>query len=71
MFASCGDVNVIEVGTAITILEKWSTMLRIMSWPLKLGRGLTRSTEMMSHGCKSGVWKCRVVEVSNHDVLFS
>ena len=55
MFASCGDDRVIQVGTAMPILKKWSTMLRIALWPLELGRGPTRSTDIMPHGCESVV----------------
>ena len=46
--ATWGDVRVTEVGIAMTIFEKWSTMFRIMSWSFETGKGPTRSTEITS-----------------------
>jgi len=46
-------------------------MLRIASWPLEVGRGPRRSTDMTSQGCKGGVCEFRAVDVGNHNVLFS
>jgi len=46
-------------------------MLRIALWPLEVGRGPRKLTDMTSQGCEGGVCEYRAVDMGNCDVLFS
>ena len=60
--ATCGIIRVIEVGIAMAIFEKWSTIFKMASWPFNKGRGPTRLTEITSQGWVGGVCECRAME---------
>ena len=69
--ATWGDIKVTEVGIAMTIFEKWSTIFRITSWPFEVGKGPMRSTKITSQGWLGGECECKAGEVGRCEVLFS